>query len=316
VSVLNRIPARLLVSCAAVLAAAAALTFVPSAGAARVGSTYLALGDSLAYGFHEAQFAEEFPNVKPATFEEGYVDDFADLLKLVNPKLTLINDGCPGETTESLIHGSGINGFCAGGPHGTPFPYAFLHHPYKGSSQLADALAILHENPKVSPITLDIGANDLLQFIASQCGFPAADSCSEAQFTGEFEHIAANVVFILSQLRAAAPNAQIVLVGIYNPFPDFPAQGSDKLTTGLDAALSAAASKVPGTSFADPEPLFNPSIILGGSETADDTTICAFTAMCPGGSFNPTSPQADIHPTKLGYQVMSGVLAVTFLTHF
>ncbi len=79
----------------------------------------------------------------------------------------------PGETTETFIDGSGIPGYCAGGPTGTPFPYAFLHHSYAAhTSQLADALAILKENPNVSPITLDIGANDVLQFLASKCGFP------------------------------------------------------------------------------------------------------------------------------------------------
>jgi hypothetical protein len=47
----------------------------------------------------------------------------------------------------------------------------------------------------------------------------------------------------------------------------------------------------------------------------DLPTICAFTAMCPGGTFNPASPNADIHPTKLGYGVMAGVLGVDFFTH-
>jgi lysophospholipase L1-like esterase len=315
VSLLYRLPARLLAPGAAILATAAALAFAPTAGAAHVGSTYLGLGDSLAYGFHAAQFAQEFPNVKPETFDEGYVDDFASLLKITHPALTVVNDGCPGETTESMIHGSGIPGFCAGGPHGTPFPYAFLHHPYKTGSQLSDALEILHENPNVSPITLDIGANDVLQFSASQCGFPHASTCTEAQYAAEFKHIGENTAYILGQLRAAAPHAQIVMVGLYNPFPNFPTEGSDRITTGLDQALRAAAASVPGTSFANTEPLFNPSTVLGGPETNDDATICAFTAMCPGGSFNPTSPQADIHPTKLGYEVMGGVVAFTFLTH-
>ena len=35
----------------------------------------------------------------------------------------------------------------------------------------------------------------------------------------------------------------------------------------------------------------------------------------PGGTFNPTSPNADIHPTKLGYGVMAGVVATDFFTH-
>lgn len=169
---------------------------------------------------------------------------------MVNPKLQIVNDGCPGETTETFINGSGVPGFCAGGPTGTPFPYAFLHHPYTPrASQLADALAILKEKPNVSPLTLDIGANDVLQFLA------------------------------------------------------------------LNVALAGVAATVPGTSFANPEPPFNPSILTGLPETTDLPTICAFTAMCPGGTFNPASPNADIHPTDLGYGVMAGVVGVDFFSH-
>jgi lysophospholipase L1-like esterase len=309
-SVFDRVNLRLLAPCAAVLALGGGLLLAPTAGAAKVGDTYLALGDSLAYGFHQAQFQEEFPNVKAETFNDGYVNDFDQLVRLFNPGVKLINDGCPGEGTETMIHGSGHFGFC-GGEDVAPFPAVWLHHPYFGT-QLEDALAILHENPNVSPITLDIGANDLLHFIATSCGFPGANTCNEGQFAAEFAHIGGNVAFILGQLRAAAPQAQIVLVGTYNPFPAFPAEGGDKITAGLDKALETAAASVPGTSFANPEPLFNPSIVLGTPETADLPTICSFTAMCPGGRF---SPSGDIHPTKLGYQVMASVASLQFLTH-
>ncbi len=144
-SVLFRIRARLLV-CVAALAALGALAFAPAAGANNAGGTYLALGDSLAYGYHQAQFNNELKEkgyVEPATFNDGYVDDFGAALKLFNPKLQIINDGCPGETTDTMIKGSGVPGpnYCAGGPTGGPFPKVFLHHPYAGT-QLADALAI------------------------------------------------------------------------------------------------------------------------------------------------------------------------------
>lgn len=316
-SVFQRAHTRVLVCCVAALGA---LALTASAGAATVGNTYLALGDSLAYGYHAAQFKSELESkgyVEPETFDEGYVNDFAAALKIVNPKLKLIDDGCPGETTETLINGSGIPGYCAGGPTGTPFPYAFLHHSYSPyTSQLADALAILKENPNVSPITLDIGANDVLQFLGSKCGFPATFTCTPAQIETEFVHIAANVYSILSQLHAAAPKAQIVLIGLYNPYPTvLPAPGGDKTTAALNTALAGVAAAVPDTSFANPEPPFNPSILTGAPETTDLLTICAFTAMCPGGTFNPTSPNADIHPTTLGYGVMAGVVAADFFTH-
>jgi len=308
---------RLLLRLAGVAAAAgfAALVAAPAASAFRIGNTYLALGDSLAYGYHAKQFKEEFPNIKPETFDNGYVNDFYGLLQFLHPGIALINDGCPGETTETMIHGSGVTGFCAGGPHGIPFPYIWLHHPYQAANQLEDALKILHSNPNVSPITLDIGANDALQFLASSCGFPKTDSCTEAQLGAEIEQIGRNTAYILGQLRAAAPKATIILVGLYNPYPGFPKEGSDRLSAALDLSLEKATAAVPGVSFANPFPLFNPSLIFGLPESFDYPTICAFTAMCPGGSFNPTSPEADIHPTNLGYEVMAAVVAFDFLTH-
>jgi lysophospholipase L1-like esterase len=319
-SVLTRVHARLLTCLALAVAALGAFALAPGADAAQVGNTYLALGDSLAYGYHAAQFKEELESkgfVEPSTFDHGYVDDFGAALKLANHKLQIIDDGCPGETTETFIDGSGLPGYCAGGPTGTPFPYAFLHHPYTPyTSQLADALAILKENPNVSPITLDIGANDVLQFLESKCGFPATFSCRPAEVQAEFAHIAANVYSILAQLHAAAPKAQIVLLGLYNPYPTvLPAPGGDETTAALNEALAGVAAAVPDTSFANPEPPFNPSILTGAPESTDLPTICAFTAMCPGGTFNPLSPNADIHPTNLGYAVMAGVVGADFLTH-
>ncbi len=315
-SVFSRIRTRMLVCCVASVAALGALVLAPTAGAYKIGGTYLALGDSLAYGYHQAQFQSEYPNINPASFNDGYVDDFGGLLKIFGHGPQTINDGCPGETTETMIKGSGITGYCAGGPTGTPFPEVWLHHPYAaGGSQLNDALTILAANPNaVSPITLDIGSNDVLQFLEHHCGFPATDTCTEAETAAEYVHITENVYYILTQLRAAAPNAQIVLIGAYNPFPTVVA-GGDKALAGFAKLLAGAAAKVPGTSFANSEPPFNPSSIFGGPETIDIPVICTFTAMCPGGKFNPTSPEADIHPTKIGYAVMAGVIGFSFFTH-
>ncbi len=105
--------------------------------------SYLALGDSLAFGYSQAKFNSLYPNEDPAAYDTGYVDDFAHLLRIGHPNLQVINDGCPGETTESFIDGP-----CA---YQLEFP---LHHPYAGgtsSSQLSDALAYLKANPEYQP---------------------------------------------------------------------------------------------------------------------------------------------------------------------
>lgn len=315
-SVLYGVRTRLLVCCVVATVALGAVALAPTAGAANVGGTYLALGDSLAYGYHQAQFQKEFPNIKPANFNRGYVDDFSTLLSFFNRNhKETINDGCPGETTETFIQGSGIPGYCAGGPTGTPFPSVWLHHPYAGS-QLSDALAVLAANTNVSPITLNIGSNDVLQFLEHTCGFPTKYTCTEGEVAAEFGHIVTNVGYILGQLHAAAPKASIVMIGAYNPYPTIlPPPGGDQTLKALNSALRSVTSSVPGASFADSEPSFNPSGYFGGPEAGDIPTICAFTAMCPGGTFNPASTEADIHPTTFGYGVMAWDVAFDFYTH-
>jgi hypothetical protein len=172
-----------LAGCVAALAALSAMT-LPSIAAARapkVRNTYLSLGDSLAFGYSTQVFNEHLAEGDPATFfEHGYTDDYFAKL---GPKVQLVNDGCPGETTESLIGDNSallneINSREAGKinePVTGEAPCAYqeaglpLHHPYKGKSQLESALETLAstaaEHKPVKGITLDIGSNDQLHFI-------------------------------------------------------------------------------------------------------------------------------------------------------
>jgi lysophospholipase L1-like esterase len=313
---LYRVGARLLL-CVAVVAALGALVLAPAAGAKGPGSTYLALGDSLAYGYHQAQFQNELKEkgfVEAANFDDGYVDDFGAALRLLNPKLQIVNDGCPGETTETFIHGSGPYGpaYCAGGPTGSPFPKAFLHHPYPGT-QLEDAVAVAGQ-PGTGTITLDIGANDILQFLGHTCGFPVTFSCSEEQVEAEIGTVVTNIAYILGQLRAAAPTAKIVFVSQYNPYPTVlkPEGRGDATVEALNAAIKSVAAGF-NVRFANTARVINFSGTHGGPEAGDIPTVCLFTAMCPGGVYNPASPEADIHPTKAGYAAMAGVVGVAYL---
>ena len=293
----------------ALLTTLVALALSAAAQAARPPSTYVAIGDSLAYGYQAAKFAAQFPNVDPTTFDTGYVDDYAQLLRFVRPNLEVVNEGCPSETSDSLINGGPRPGFCA---TGSGFPYPWLHHPYAASSQLADALAVMAAKPNVTDVTIDIGANDVLGFLRS-CGFPSPrPGCLTPTSIGAlYGHIAANMAAIVTQVRTAAPRAKVVILGLYNPYPAT-LPGGDGLTASLNTALASVAAGA-GAAFADPLPVFNPASRTGASETTDIPVICKFTGMCPGGTYNPTSPQADIHPTDLGYAALTGVIAAAAL---
>jgi lysophospholipase L1-like esterase len=258
---------------------------------------YLALGDSLAYGYQQAKFNSEFPNVDPTTFNTGYVDDFASSLTgKLDPGMQVINDGCPGETSDSLINGGPHPGTCA---TGNGFPSVWLHHSYTGS-QLADAVAFLNAHARqTSPVTLNIGANDLLateRACATQNGGTATIGfliCVQQQAPVTISHVAQNVGLILAQLEAAAPTTEIIVMGLYNP--QFTLPGGDQLVQSFNSALSQVAAAA-GARFADPLDAINHNPVYPN----EAASVCSQIAIC-------TSLQ-DIHPFDNGYQTLADVI--------
>ena len=98
-----------------------------------------------------------------------------------------------------------------------------------------------------------MGANDVLQFLATTCGFPKEYNATELEVLFEFKKIAENVGFILGTLHAAAPKASIVMVGLYNPYPlVLPPPGADFSSAALNNALASATASVPGATFVPP----------------------------------------------------------------
>jgi lysophospholipase L1-like esterase len=165
----------------------------PNPGNNRTVSTYLALGDSISFGYSEQVFDENEPNESPSYFEEGFTNDFAQDLASrweVGRGLTLVNDACPGETSNGLIgENPALGGKASAEPAGHDpqglgdyHPCAYnnvdglpLHNSLsvggQSISQLEDALSILKEGHPAHPvkaITLNIGSNDELAAI-KQC---------------------------------------------------------------------------------------------------------------------------------------------------
>jgi len=176
--------------CVAALAALAAMT-VPSIAAAhrvsRIRHTYVALGDSLAFGFSQHTLNENLLAGDPAAaFEQGYPNAYLnEVNEAKHGSVQLVNDGCPGETTESLIGDNPtfikeLNekaGKKVSKPITGEAPCAYhtadglpLHHEYGGKSQLESAFeTIANEKAAGTPvkvISLDIGANDEFHVIA------------------------------------------------------------------------------------------------------------------------------------------------------
>lgn len=166
------------------LVLAISAVFASSASGGTVTHSDLALGDSLAFGYSQQLLNENVLIGDPATaFEHGYVNYYFNNASKGNQHGSqLINNGCPGETTDSLI-GNGTLG-AALDPSEGEAPCAYhnterapgfflpLHHEYGShtTSQLENALgtiaALSAAGKPVTTITLNIGANDELRQIA------------------------------------------------------------------------------------------------------------------------------------------------------
>jgi lysophospholipase L1-like esterase len=234
---------------------------------------YLALGDSIGYGF---QTHKALAGLGPEAFDTGYVDLFADRLRDVRPRVTVVNYSCPGESTTSFRVS------CVWKDTGHR-----LHDDYSGA-QLDAALAFLRAHPgQVSPITLSLNGNDITAFVQA-CAFDL--QCILREAPAAVARYAARMGAILTQLRAAAPSAEIIVVGAYDPNVGAFAV-ADPLFTSVNAAQSSAAAAARAR-FADPFPAFNPQ----GDEAAETAAICALTLICT---------RNDAHPSDDGYRTLA-----------
>ena len=227
-------------------------------------SYYLALGDSMTYGF---QPTKAKPGARPSDFKTGYVDLFAARLRKLSPKIHVVNYGCPGETTVTFTRG-GWN--CDG---------LKLHDPFRGT-QLKSAMSFLSAHPRqVSPITLTLWGGDLAPLSAK--GKQARSAI--ASFAARFESI-------LQQLRAAAPTAEIIVTGAWNPEADRLPQ-VEPLYRSVDVAIARAAA-------ASRARVANMFAALNGSRDAkaQQARLCQLTFYCSKG---------DPHPTDAGYRAMA-----------
>jgi len=235
---------------------------------------YLALGDSLAFGFQFDKFNANVPFVPASIFSTGYVDVLAGMLQEIRPRITTVNYGCPVETTVTFIQGG-----CTYTAVGFP-----LHDPYDGS-QLSAALAFLHAHRgRVSPITINLGTNDL-NGLRTLCGDDEA--CYFANGPVVLNEIATNLQYILSQVRAAAPDAEIITFTNYDVASLFDARLL-QLTEAFNSVVIATAAQS-SVRVADVFGAFN-----GGPQPA---TLCALTFIC--------TPLQDSHPTDLGYEAIA-----------
>jgi lysophospholipase L1-like esterase len=258
-------------------------------------SYYLALGDSLSRGVQ--------PDAAGASVAtgQGYPDLVYAALLASHPALRLVRLGCPGETTQTMMHG----GICH----------------YSAGSQLAAATAFLRAHRgHVFLVTIDIGANDL-EDCGNQPSLTQLASC-----IGQLPKATANVAAILASLRAAAgPGVRIAGMNYYLPalaewrsglLGRATAELSEKFAVAYDDLLKRAYGQAgitvanvfeafETTNFGDPVKV--PGI---GSVPRNVARICQWTWECAPPPRGPNQ-----HANAAGYRVIAdAILAATKLS--
>ena len=272
--------------------AAASLTAAPASAHARHDSHhdgkgqhdrhgYLALGDSVAFGFTPPQTTPPADYLDAPNFA-GYPEVLA-----ARRGLHLTNASCPGETTDSMIDENAQSNGCensVGSPVGyrDTFP---LHVAYAGS-QLDFAVHYLRTHPRTRLVSLDIGANDV--FICQT----TKNGCAGADFAAVTQRVQRNVDTILSTLRQRAHyHHRLVVLSYYSL--DY----GDPVGTGGIAALNAALSSAAAanrTIVADGFGVFRAATAPFGGDTCAADLIIAL----PGGGCN-------VHPTPAGHELLA-----------
>ncbi|UOY01834.1 SGNH/GDSL hydrolase family protein [Blastococcus sp. PRF04-17] len=269
-----------LVACSSEPDSPAASTATAPSGAAEEG-TYLALGDSVPFGFRGSALAE-FPD--PANFV-GYPELVGDELGL-----DVVNASCPGETTGSFLDAAAQSNGCgsslqAGFGYRNAYP---LHVEYEApdQSQLDFAADLLSADDDVELVTVQIGANDAFlcqRTTASRCSSPA-DVLALAQ------RVEANLATILSALRERY-DGQLVVVTYYAlDYADAFGTATRQLVAGI-----ARVAQEHGADVADAFAAFEGRANAAGGDSTE------------AGLVLPN----DVHPTVEGQRLLAdAVLAV------
>ena len=251
-------------------------------------SRYLALGDSLAFGYITQ---DGFAYVNPDNFV-SYADYTARMLRF-----DVVNAACPGETSGSFLSSSAPDLGCRA------IRAAFPLHVAYGSTQLGFATSYLKAHPHTRLVTIDLGANDV--FMLQNTCAPAADPtlCIQSGLPSVLGMIELNMETILGELRATGYKGVIVVANYYSL--DFSDPQQNQLSAAVNAVLANAAA-AHGAVIADVFTAFKnaiPTILTGGNLT------------CKAGLLNAT-PQnqfvCDIHASQSGHRLMAKAVAAAY----
>ena len=273
---------QMLVSVLAAFATAVALLVSGIASQAAPGHPYLALGDSVSFGY-----------ITQAGFEYRNPDNFIGFPYYVGQALgmTPTNAACPGETTAGFSSATGADNGCR--PYKAHFP---LHTSYSGT-QLAFATAFLNAHPNTKLVTIQLGANDAF-LLESQCNDQSA--CIAAGLPALLKTISTNMDGIYRAIRSAHFHGRLVVVNYYSL--DYSDAAGTGLTQLLNQAITSHA-RADGAIVADAFTAFEQAAASAGGKT------------CEAGLLNTTPGNqltCDVHPSQSGQQLLAQTVETAY----
>ncbi len=270
------------VSVLAAVATAVVLLVSGVATQASPGRPYLALGDSVSFGYI-TQAGFQYRN--PTNFV-GF-PDYVGLALGMTPT----NAACPGETTAGFTSATGADNGCR--PYRAHFP---LHTNYSGT-QLAFATSFLKTHPNTKLVTIQLGANDAF-LLENQCNDQPA--CISVGLPALLATVSSNMDGIYRAIEAAHFHGRLIVVNYYSL--DY----SDAAGTGLTQLLNQAITShahVDGAIVADAFTAFKQAAASAGGQT------------CAAGLLNTTPGDqltCDVHPSQSGAQLLARTVETAY----
>jgi lysophospholipase L1-like esterase len=236
---------------------------------------YLALGDSVAFGFSPL-------------LDKSEADNFIGYPEIVAQRLDIdhVNASCSGEATGGFLSLTGTDNVCR------PYRSAYPQHVDYAGTQMAFATAYLRSHPNTRLVTLTLGANDVFRYQKDCTPQPAC----RANVGGVIATMYANLTTIFAGIRAAGYSGLIVAVTYYSLSYD---SASVAATTGLNNVMVAAGAPY-GVKIASGLDAWA-ATAAGGSSCAHGLLIALPTP--PGG--------CDIHPSPLGRDLLAAKVIST-----
>jgi len=254
------------------------LAAVP-ASADSEGHDYLALGDSVPFGFSPLLNANDASNFI------GYPEIVAQRLDIKD-----VNATCPGEATGGFLSLTGTDNVCR------PYRAAFPLHVEYNTSQMAFALRYLTGHRDTRLVTLTLGANDLFRFQKDCAAGPTIGTCPLG-LSGVFATMQANLTTIFSNIRATGYTGLIVGVTYYalnykDPVGVFLTLKGQSITTAAGSPF--------GVKIASGFNAWAPVAATAGGDS------------CAAGLLIRLSPtKCDVHPTPAGRDLLAAAVINT-----